>query len=66
MIRRSDDTAEKIRMRLQEYHIKAVPALAYLKEQGIPVHNIQGNLPDFSKAAVRASVLRITDGLDRR
>jgi adenylate kinase len=66
VIRRSDDTAEKIRMRLQEYHIKAVPALAYLKEQGIPVHNIQGNLPVFSEAAVRASVLDITEGLERR
>jgi adenylate kinase family enzyme len=57
LIQRADDTEEKIRTRLQEYYDKALPALDILKEAGIPVANVPGNLAVFTDAAVRDSVL---------
>ena len=57
VILRSDDTEEKIRHRLREFHEKAAPALAYLEEKGIPRTDVPGNLPLFTDAAVRESVL---------
>ncbi len=57
VILRSDDSEEKIRSRLKEFQDKAVPALEYLKAQGIPVATVPGNLPVFTDEAVRASVM---------
>ncbi len=57
VILRSDDSEEKIRSRLQEFQDKAVPALAFLKEKGVPVVKVPGNLPVFTDEAVRASVM---------
>lgn len=63
VILRSDDSEEKIRSRLQEFHTKAVPALEFLKEKGIPVVKVPGNLPVFTDEAVKASVLEALEEL---
>ncbi len=57
VILRSDDTADKIRSRLREFHEKCVPALSYLERQGIPVATVPGNLPVFTGEAVKKSVM---------
>jgi adenylate kinase len=57
LIQRSDDTEAKIRTRLQEYYDKALPALKILEDAGIPVAKVPGNLPVFTDAAVRESVI---------
>lgn len=56
VIQRSDDTEEKLKARLAEFHTKAQPAIGYLAGEGIPLLKVPGNLPTFSRAAVRASV----------
>jgi len=57
VIHRSDDHEEKIRSRLEEFRNKAQPALDFLKDHGIPVATVPGNLPVFTDEAVRESVL---------
>lgn len=57
VILRSDDTEEKIRTRLAEFQVKALPAIQRLVGSGIPQAVVPGNLPVFSDAAVRESVL---------
>lgn len=56
VIQRSDDTEESLIARLAEFRTKALPAIDYLIEQGIPLCRVPGNLPVFSRAAVQASV----------
>lgn len=58
VVQRSDDTEDKIRRRLQEYHEKVVPAIDYLRGEGVPVAVVPGNLPVFTEQAVRTSVLK--------
>jgi len=57
VVHRVDDHEDKIRNRLAEFHNKAEPALRFLKSKGIPVAVVPGNLPVFTEAAVRESVL---------
>ena len=57
VIQRSDDTEEKIRSRLNEFQEKALPALNYLKDQGIPIITVPGHLENFTSENVRKSVI---------
>jgi adenylate kinase len=57
VILRSDDTEDKIRTRLQEFQQKALPAIHVLSNAGIPTVQVLGNLPVFTDAAVRESVM---------
>jgi len=57
VVLRSDDTEEKIRSRLGEFHEKCMPGLDYLAGEGIPVVTVPGNLPVFTEEAVHASVM---------
>ena len=57
VIQRSDDTEEKIKSRLQEFQKKALPAVEYLKEHGIPLVKVPGHLEEFTFENVRKSVL---------
>ena len=57
VIQRSDDTEEKIKSRLKEFQEKAVPAINYLKEQGIPFITVPGHLESFTMENVRKSVM---------
>lgn len=56
LIQRSDDTPERLKARLQEFHTKTRPAIDYLTERGIPLCRAPGNLPVLTPEAVRASV----------
>jgi adenylate kinase family enzyme len=58
VILRSDDTEEKIRTRLQEFQQKALPAIQVLTKAGLPSVHVLGNLPVFTDAAVRESVMK--------
>jgi adenylate kinase len=60
VILRSDDTEEKLRTRLKEFHEKTQPTINFLSEKGIPVVKAEGNLPVFTEEAVKQSVV---DGL---
>jgi adenylate kinase len=57
VIQRSDDTEEKIKSRLQEFQKKALPAIEYLKEQGVPLVKVPGHLEEFTPENVRKSVM---------
>jgi adenylate kinase family enzyme len=57
VILRSDDTEEKIRTRLQEFQQKALPAIQVLTGAGLSTVHVLGNLPVFTDAAVRESVM---------
>ncbi len=57
VIQRSDDTEEKIRSRLKEFKNKALPAIKYLEEKGIPIVKVPGHLEEFTKENVRRSVM---------
>ncbi len=57
VIQRSDDTEEKIRSRLNEFKVKTLPAIDYLRESGIPVAKVPGHLEEFTEENVRRSVL---------
>ncbi len=57
VILRSDDTEEKIRTRLREFQDKALPAVSVLSKAGIATLHVPGNLPVFTDAAVRESVM---------
>eukprot|EP01105_Mastigella_eilhardi_P010115 TRINITY_DN2369_c0_g3_i1.p1 TRINITY_DN2369_c0_g3~~TRINITY_DN2369_c0_g3_i1.p1 ORF type:complete len:291 (-),score=103.48 TRINITY_DN2369_c0_g3_i1:120-941(-) len=58
VILRSDDMEDKIKARLQEFHTKSEPALAYLENDAkLPLYHVTGDLPVFSDEAVKASVL---------
>jgi adenylate kinase len=63
VVLRSDDTEEKIRSRLREFAEKAEPALRRLTAAGIPLARVPGNLPVFTDAAVRESVLGVIQPL---
>lgn len=57
VIQRSDDKEEKIKSRLQEFKKKALPAIEYLEEQGIPLVKVPGHLEEFTDENVRKSVM---------
>jgi adenylate kinase len=59
VIQRNDDTTEKIKSRLQEFHTKTVPALEYLEQQGVKIYRVPGNLPTYAPEAVTESVMGI-------
>jgi adenylate kinase len=61
VILRSDDSEEKIRSRLNEFSVKCIPAIDFLKNAGIPVAHVNGNLEVFTKENVRNSVLASID-----
>ncbi|MFP3872469.1 MAG: adenylate kinase family protein [Candidatus Natronoplasma sp.] len=56
VIQRSDDTEEKIRSRLQEFHQKTKPMIEYLEDK-IPVVEVPGHLEEFTPENVRKSVM---------
>lgn len=58
VIQRSDDTEEKIRSRLQEFHKKTVPAIKYLQDNGIPLLHVSGHLEEFTTENVKKSVMK--------
>ena len=58
VIQRSDDKEEKIKSRLQEFKKKALPAIEYLEEQGIPLIKVPGHLEEFTDENVRKSVMQ--------
>jgi adenylate kinase len=57
VILRSDDSQEKIRQRLEEFRTKGVAAIQFLRQAGIPVAHVNGNLEVFTPENVRKSVL---------
>ncbi len=57
VIQRSDDKEEKIKSRLLEFKKKALPAIEYLQEQGIPLVKVPGHLEVFTDENVRKSVM---------
>lgn len=57
VIQRSDDTEEKIRSRLNEFQDKALPAINYLKDNGIPIVTVPGHLEKFTPENIRNSVM---------
>jgi adenylate kinase len=57
VIQRSDDTTEKIKSRLKEFQEKALPAITYLKDHGIPIITVPGHLETFTQENVRKSVM---------
>lgn len=59
VILRSDDTEEKIRTRLEEFQQKALPAIKVLSAAGLTTVHVPGNLPVFTDAAVRESVMSV-------
>ena len=61
VIQRSDDTEEKIRSRLNEFKKKVIPAMEYLKDEGIPIAKVSGHLEEFTDENVRRSVLSSID-----
>jgi adenylate kinase len=63
VVHRSDDTEEKIRTRLAEFQAKALPAIQRLVAAGITSGSVAGNLPVFTDAAVRDSVLSVVKPL---
>ncbi|MDA3863010.1 MAG: nucleoside monophosphate kinase [Deltaproteobacteria bacterium] len=65
VIQRSDDTTEKIKIRLQEFKEKTLPAITYLEESGIPLVEVPGNLPVFTEEKVKESVMsKVSEYLD--
>ncbi len=59
IVRRSDDTLEGLKARLNEFHTKTEPAIDFLKEAGIPFYTVPGNLPTYAPEAVEASVRKV-------
>jgi len=57
VVLRSDDTEEKIRERLKEFHEKTAPAIEYLKKNGLQVVVVPGHLDNFTLENVRKSVM---------
>jgi len=57
VIQRSDDTEKKIRARLNEFKEKTIPALEYLKENGVPIAKVPGHLEEFTPENVKRSVM---------
>jgi adenylate kinase family enzyme len=64
VVQRSDDTEERIRNRLREFHEKVVPTIEYLRCLGIPIAVVPGNLPVFTEEIVRRSVLEAIEVAD--
>lgn len=63
VIQRSDDTKEKITSRLREFQEKALPAINFLKEKGIPVVTVPGHLENFTPENVKKSVMQAIEKL---
>jgi adenylate kinase len=59
IIKRSDDTVNSLKSRLNEFATKTQPAIEYLLEKGIPIYRAPGNLPTYAPEAVEASVFEI-------
>lgn len=59
IVQRSDDNLESLKKRLSEFRTKTRPAIDYLREQGTPFFPVPGNLPNYSKEAVEASVCEV-------
>ena len=59
IVQRSDDNVDSLKKRLSEFREKALPAIEYLKEAGIPFYAVPGNLPTYAPEAVEASVSEI-------
>eukprot|EP00992_Anisonema_acinus_P000078 TRINITY_DN10024_c0_g1_i1.p1 TRINITY_DN10024_c0_g1~~TRINITY_DN10024_c0_g1_i1.p1 ORF type:complete len:309 (-),score=118.95 TRINITY_DN10024_c0_g1_i1:35-910(-) len=57
VVQRADDTEEKIRSRLGEYHAKVKPMIDFLEAKGIPKAVVTGNLPVFTDELVEESVI---------
>lgn len=57
VIQRSDDKEEKIKSRLQEFKKKALSAIEFLEDQGIPLIKVPGHLEEFTDENVRKSVM---------
>ncbi len=56
LYQRSDDTAEKLKVRLQEYHSKTAPVLNYYREKGL-VRTVNGDQPmEAVTAAIKQAV----------
>lgn len=64
VIQRSDDTEEKIRSRLNEFHKKAKPAIDFLENKDIPVVKVPGHLEEFTTENVKNSVLNEIEKLN--
>lgn len=59
LYQRSDDTAQKVTVRLQEYHSKTEPVLEYYRQRGL-VRSVDGDQP---MQAVTAAIKRaVTNG----
>lgn len=63
VIRRSDDSEEKIRSRLEEFHTKTELSIKFLEHQGIPIVKVPGNLSEYSREIVRKSVMDAFDAI---
>ncbi len=63
LIQRTDDTADKIQMRLAEYYDKVIPMLNILEKAGIPTITVDGNLEEFTEENVKRSVMDKIDPL---
>ncbi|MEI6891899.1 MAG: nucleoside monophosphate kinase [Pontiella sp.] len=59
IIQRSDDTVESLKARLNEFALKAQPAIDFLVEKEIPIYRVPGNLPTYAPEAVEASVFEV-------
>jgi adenylate kinase family enzyme len=64
VIQRSDDTEEKIKSRLQEFHTKTIPAIQHLIDHGISCAKVSGHLETFTEEAVKQSVMDAIASLD--
>ncbi len=63
VIQRSDDTEEKIKSRLREFREKALPAINYLRDKGIPLVTVPGHLEVFTPENVKRSVMEAIEKL---
>ncbi len=63
LILRSDDTENKIKVRLAEFYAKVIPCLTILENEGIPILTVEGNLEEFTEENVRRSVMEKVEPL---
>ena len=64
VVLRSDDSEQKIKRRLDEFRMKCLPAIGFMKRAGIPVAHVNGNLEVFTVENVRRSVLEAVAGAE--
>ncbi|MFX0100386.1 MAG: hypothetical protein ACFFCS_12460, partial [Candidatus Hodarchaeota archaeon] len=57
VIQRSDDREDAIKTRLDEFKVKTLPSLEYLKEKGLPIVTVPGHLEVFTEENVKKSVI---------